>query len=126
MNRISTVLLVSAAILVGLVLSVSAFAVVMPYGHMLFSVPWWGHMTGSGHMMGYHETTGYHHYDDQTPYDCSWSGYWSGHDGHHLMNGPGTTHHRGMTGDSYSTGGYGPMHGPGMMNGSAMMAGHGM
>jgi len=42
MNKTSTVLLVSAAVVVGLVLSAFTLAVLTPYGHMLLGTPMWG------------------------------------------------------------------------------------
>ena len=103
MNKTSTVLLVSAAVVVGLVISLFAFAAVTPYGHMLFFVPWWGHMTDSGHMMGDYETPGYYYpVSGSNQYRYPHTGYW---------NAPGGPH---MMAASYTTGGYGPMHGPGV------------
>lgn len=108
MNKTSTVVLVSAAVVAGLLISVFAFVAVTPYGHMLFSVPWWGHMTDSGHMGGDYETTGHHHADGPNRYDCPRAGYWGAHDGprmmdnYHMMNGPGTTYRRGIMGGSHT------------------------
>ena len=111
MNKTSTVVLVSAAVVAGLVISVFAFVAVTPYGHMLFSVPWWGYMTDSGHMGGDYETTGHHHADGPNRYDCPRAGYWRTPGGPHMMGG------------SNSTGGYGPTHRAGMMSSSGTMKG---
>lgn len=93
MNKTTTVLVVSAAVVVGLVMTGLAAVMFTPAGYALFGVtPWWGYpaghyggMHGPGCMHGWGQGPGAHAH----PCGCPWHA------------GPGTTYGPGM------------MHGPG-------------
>ncbi len=110
MNKTTTVLLVSAAVVVGIVITGFAAVMFTPAGYMLFGTsPMWGHTTCDHGMTGHHGTMG----------GSDWRG--CPNNGHDVSkSGYGMMHRRGMMG------GPGMMHGCCMMGGPGMMGGHGM
>ncbi len=107
MNRTTTVLLVSAAVVVGIVITGFTAVMFTPAGYMLFGMsPMWGHtMSGWGTMMDSHRC------------GCLY------HSGHGTTAGPGMMHSRCMMGGPGMMGGHGSMAGPGMMHGRGMIVG---
>ena len=108
MNKTTTILLVSAVVVVGIVITGFAAVMFTPAGYMLFGMsPMWGHtMSGWGTMM------------DSDRCGCPYQG------DHGSMGGPGMMHRCGTMGGPGMMGGHGMMRGSGMMGGPGMMGEH--